>query len=159
MSNQVVSTSQSEARLLLERMLECPKTAAEKVVVKAKLARVSLAVEVARYATFVPTDWDDNQKALYGLLVPAPQQEGLLRVTSVDLHPTQVSGEVNGKPFYFRARNRKATIKVVEPGSCPVSPAEGEILLKKERVFAEDVGGMTIGDAVAFIRKAVAFLV
>jgi predicted RecA/RadA family phage recombinase len=61
----------AEVRLLLERMLELPKTAAEKAVVGAKLADVSLTLQAARAgkAVVVPMGWDEDQRALWDLLV------------------------------------------------------------------------------------------
>ena len=60
----------AEVRLLLERMLAEPKTAAEKASVDAKLADVSLVIRAARggAAVFVPMGWDDDQKSLYEML-------------------------------------------------------------------------------------------
>jgi hypothetical protein len=61
----------AEARLILERVLAEPKTAAEKAVVSAKLADVSLTLAAARAgkAVVVPMGWDDDQRALWSILV------------------------------------------------------------------------------------------
>jgi hypothetical protein len=158
-------TIRAEIRLAIESIFSGRKTSAEKLDADMKLSAVMAFAEAAGLGAFVliPADWDEDQRAIYDLLLqvhPDVERTTGLLITAVRRHwPVQIEGEVNGKPFYFRARNRTATMTVVESGKCPIAPDDGDVLLRKERTFAGDVNKMPLGEAVAFIRKAVAFLV
>lgn len=68
--------------------------------------------------------------------------DGIVADRTCDACPTQYEGEIDGNPFYFRARWGWWTLTVVRPGENPVCPADpiNKLVYQAEREIDESDG-------------------